>query len=97
MSLIKNIEKTPMQSKKFLAYLLSNLINKAIIFYMVFISSPTTVVAWAITAAAFIDVGYILGQAALDGFVRMGQIKNIPFSLKDSDEDDSSKSSSDKS
>ena len=96
MSLIKNIEKTPMQSKKFLAYLLSNLINKAIIFYMVFISSPTTVVAWAITAAAFIDIGYILGQAALDGFVRMGQIKNIPFSLGGSDEDDSSKSNSDK-
>lgn len=86
MSLIKNIEKTPMQSKKFLAYLLSNLINKAIIFYMVFKSSPTTTVAWAITAAAFIDVGYILGQAALDGFVRMGQIKTLPFSLKTSDE-----------
>jgi hypothetical protein len=85
-----------MQSKKFLAYLLSNLINKAIIFYMVFKSSPTTAVAWAITAAAFIDVGYILGQAALDGFVRMGQIKNLPFSLKDSDEGDSSKNNSDK-
>lgn len=95
MSLIKNIEKTPMQSKKFLAYLLSNLINKGIIFYMVFKSSPTTTVAWAITAAAFIDVGYILGQAALDGFVRMGQIKNLPFSLKDSDEEGLSKSSSD--
>lgn len=96
MSLVKNIEKTPMQSKKFLAYLLSNLINKAIIFYMVFISSPTTTVVWAITAAAFIDVGYILGQAALDGFVRMGQIKNLPFSLKDSDKGDSSKNNSDK-
>ena len=79
MSFIKNIEKTPMQSKKFLAYLLSNLINKAIIFYMVSKSAPATSVAWAITAAAFIDIGYILGQAALDGFVRMAQIKAPSF------------------
>jgi hypothetical protein len=96
MSLIKNIEKTPMQSKKFLAYLLSNLTNKAIIFYMVFNSSSTTVVAWAITAAAFIDVGYILGQAALDGFVRMGQIKNLSFPLNNPDKEDSTKNGSGK-
>jgi len=96
MSLIKNIEKTPMQSKKFLAYLLSNLVNKAIIFYMVFKSSPTTTVAWAITAAAFIDVGYILGQAALDGFVSMGQIKNLSFPLNTPDEEDSAKNGSGK-
>jgi hypothetical protein len=89
MSFIKNIEKTPMQSKKFLAYLLSNLINKAVIFYMVSKSTPTTAVAWAITAAAFIDIGYILGQAALDGFVRMAQIKTFSISDKSPKEETS--------
>lgn len=85
MSFTKNIEKTPMQSKKFLAYLLSNLINKAIIFYMVYKTVPATSIAWAITAATFIDIGYILGQAALDGFVRMAQIKTFYFPPKNSD------------
>jgi hypothetical protein len=78
MSLIKNIEKTPMQSKKFLAYLFANLINKALIFWMIKNNIGGATIAWAITAAAFIDVGYILGQAALDGFVRMAQIKFFP-------------------
>ena len=85
MSFAKNIEKTPMQSKKFLAYLLSNLISKAIIFYMVYKMAPAASVVWAITAATFIDVGYILGQAALDGFVRIAQIKTLYFSSKHSD------------
>ena len=75
MSLAKSIEKAPLQSKKFLAYLLANLINKGIIFWMVQKDTSGTTIAWAITAAAFIDIGYILGQAALDGFVRMAQIK----------------------
>lgn len=89
MSFIKNIEKTPMQSKKFLAYLLSNLINKALIFYMVSKAASATSIAWAITAAAFIDIGYILGQAALDGFVRMAQIKTFSFSTSNPDKESS--------
>lgn len=89
MSLAKTIEKTPMQSKKFLAYLLSNIINKLIIFWMVQKGVSGTTIAWTVTAAAFIDIGYILGQAALDGFVRMAQIKgpfkNKALQQKDSD------------
>jgi hypothetical protein len=76
MSLSKSIEKTPMQSKKFLAYLFANLINKVLIFWMIQKGIGGTTIAWAITAAAFIDIGYILGQAALDGFVRMAHVKN---------------------
>ena len=89
MSLAKTIEKTPMQSKKFLAYLLSNIINKLIIFWMIQNGVSGTTIAWTVTAAAFIDIGYILGQAALDGFVRMAQIKE-PFKkspLQESDSD----------
>ena len=76
MSLSKSIEKTPMQSKKFLAYLFANLINKVLIFWMIQKGIGGTTIAWAITAAACIDIGYILGQAALDGFVRMAHVKN---------------------
>lgn len=75
MSIAKTIEKTPMQSKKFLAYLLSNIVNKALIFWMVQKGVGGTTIAWTVTAAAFIDIGYILGQAALDGFVRMAHVK----------------------
>jgi len=75
MSILKTVEKTPMQSKKFLAYLLSNIVNKVLIFWMVTKDVSGTTIAWTVTAAAFIDIGYILGQAALDGFVRMAQIK----------------------
>lgn len=75
MSFIKSIEKTPTQSKKFLAYLFTNLINKGIIFWMIQKGVGGTTIAWAVSAAAFIDIGYILGQAALDGFVRMAHIK----------------------
>lgn len=88
MSLAKAIEKTPMQSKKFLAYLLSNIINKLIIFWMVQKGVGGTTIAWTVTAAAFIDIGYILGQAALDGFVRMAQIKG-PFKNKALEEKES--------
>lgn len=84
MSLVKSIEKTPIQSKKFLAYLFTNLINKWIIFWMIQKGVGGSTIAWAITAAAFIDIGYILGQAALDGFVRMAHIKS-PFRKKEED------------
>lgn len=76
MSLIKNIEKTPIQSKKFLAYFLSNILTKGLLFYMVSKSSdPSTIIA-CIVSSAFIDVGYILGQAALDKYVRIAGIEN---------------------
>ena len=76
MSIMNDVEKTPMQSKKFLSYLISNFFSKAIIFYMVFKSSSPALITWAITASTFIDVGYILGQTALDIFVRMTLIKS---------------------
>ena len=76
MSLIKNIEKTPVQSKKFLAYFLSNVLTKGLLFYMVSkAADPSTVIA-CIVSSAFIDIGYILGQAALDKYVRIARIEN---------------------
>lgn len=65
------IEKTPLQSKKFIAYLISNLGTKALMFWMVSRQESDLVLTTVITAAAFIDIGYILGQAALDKYVRV--------------------------
>jgi hypothetical protein len=74
MGVITDIEKTPLQSKKFLAYLLSNISTKALLFWMIYKGAPDLVTITTITAAAFIDVGYILGQAALDKYVRVASI-----------------------
>lgn len=75
MSVISNIEKTPLQSKKFLAYLLSNIGSKLLLLWMVSKDTPDLVIITTVTAAAFIDVGYILGQAALDKYVRVATIE----------------------
>jgi hypothetical protein len=75
MGIIQNIEKAPLQSKKFLAYLLSNLGSKALLFWMVSKGSGELTIISMITAAAFIDIGYILGQAALDKYVRVASIQ----------------------
>lgn len=75
MGVISNIEKAPLQSKKFLAYLLSNVGSKALLFWMVSKQESDVVIMSTVTAAAFIDVGYILGQAALDKYVRVATIE----------------------
>jgi hypothetical protein len=78
MSLRNLIDKSPMQSKKFIAYFVTNILNKALLFFMIIHSVNPSIIVWGITASAFIDIGYIIGQAALDGFVRIAHIQN-PF------------------
>lgn len=84
MSLKSIVEKTPIQSKKFIAYILSNMANKTLLFWMISKGIEPSVIIWAITASAFIDIGYILGQAALDGFTRIAQFRCLP-EINDSD------------
>ena len=74
MRVLTEIEKTPLQSKKFIAYLISNLGSKALIFWMVSKGEDDVVLMTMVTAAAFIDVGYILGQTALDKYVRVASM-----------------------
>jgi len=74
MRALTEIEKTPLQSKKFIAYLISNLGSKALIFWMVSKDEGDVVLMTMVTAAAFIDVGYILGQTALDKYVRIASM-----------------------
>lgn len=68
------LEKTPLSSKKFIAYLFSNLGSKGLLFWMVHRDVSDFVLITTVTAAAFIDIGYILGQAALDKYVRVALI-----------------------
>ncbi len=74
MRAMSEIEKAPLQSKKFIAYLVSNLGSKALLFWMVSKGSDNVSIISMITAAAFIDIGYILGQAALDKYVRVASL-----------------------
>jgi len=70
MSNLSDLERTPMQSKKFIAFFLSLLLSRISIVIMVKAKMSDTVILAALMCATFVDVGYILGQAALDIFVR---------------------------
>lgn len=68
---------TPLQSKKFLAYLLADIGWKVCILTMLyqhadkFTGSTASIMLTLIIVSGFVQVGYILGQAALDKFVAM--------------------------
>jgi len=77
------LEKTPFSSKKFLAYLLSELTWKAIIIIALFVwrgelSSVTPAGWWfmfaVVVTAGFLEVAFIGGQAWLDKYVRVASI-----------------------
>lgn len=71
---MKALEKTPLASKKFIAYLISNLSSKMLLFWMVGKDTGDIITVSMITASMFIDIGYILGQAALDKYVRVASL-----------------------
>lgn len=64
-------DKAPLQSKKFLAYLFSNMVLKAYIFHATKQAESDFVLICALICSTFLDVGYILGQASLDKMVRV--------------------------
>ena len=74
-----NPEKTHLQSKKFVAYLVAELTWKAVLVFLLvwFNGELLQAGAWIwgtilaiVVCATFLEVGYILGQAGLDLFVR---------------------------
>lgn len=70
MSGLDELERTPLQSKKFIAFFLSMLLSRIGIVVMIKAKTSDTVLLTALMCTTFVDVGYILGQAALDIFVR---------------------------
>lgn len=74
MNLTNEIEKAPLQSKKFIAYIAANLTMKLLLFYMTYKNEGDLVIMTGLTASTFLDIGYILGQTALDRYVRVASI-----------------------
>lgn len=71
-----NIEKAPLSSKKFVAYVMTNLLMKILLFAMLAREASDYVMISALITTSFVDVGYILGQAALDKYVRVANVAN---------------------
>lgn len=71
-------EKLPLSSKKFIAYLISELTWKAVLIVALF-TLPEAMWSWifmvsTVTVAGFVEIGFIGGQAYLDKYVRIAEI-----------------------
>ena len=82
------LDKNPVKSKKFLAYLISDVGWKVIIMYMLMhlksklsVQELTLLMTIVITSGV-IQIGYILGQVALDKYI------NAAVEILDDDEKD---------
>jgi hypothetical protein len=68
-------DKLPMKSKKFIAYVIADLGWKAVIFYMLMHlkskldPEELTFLITVILTSGVVQIGYILGQAALDKYI----------------------------
>ena len=69
------LDKTPLKSKKFIAYLIADLGWKVIILYMLMHlksklqPSELSFLLTVVITSGVIQIGYILGQAALDKYI----------------------------
>ena len=81
-------DKTPLKSKKFIAYLIADFGWKAIILYMLMHlqsklqPSELTFLLTVVITSGVIQIGYILGQAALDKYI------NAAVDILDKDKDE---------
>lgn len=69
-----NYEKAPLQSKKFLAYLFSNMCLKSYIFFATSRKENDAIILASLICSVFLDVGYVLGQSYVDKYVQMAKI-----------------------
>ena len=71
------MDKLPLKSKKFLAYIMAEFTWKVLIFYVIYEYSTKIehyaflVLLSMIITSGFIQIGYILGQAALDKYTHI--------------------------
>ena len=81
------LDKTPLKSKKFIAYLIADFGWKIIILYMLMHlkskleTQELTFLLTVVITSGIIQIGYILGQAALDKYI------NAAVEIFDRDED----------
>jgi len=84
-------DKSPMQSKKFVAYLLSEIGWKGLLFYIVHTHpgdinhSLLVLLLTVVITSGVIQIGYILGQVALDKYI------TAAVDILDRDDDDKKK------
>lgn len=84
-------DKIPLKSKKFIAYLISDFGWKIIILYMLthlkskLSPEELTLLLTIVITSGIIQIGYILGQAALDKYI------NAAVEIFDSDKEDKKK------
>lgn len=67
-------ERSALQSKKFIAYLVFELTGKGILGYEIWHGVSNTVLLATLLILGFVAVTFIGGQAALDKYVRMAEI-----------------------
>lgn len=70
-------EKFPLSSKKFIAYLVADFGWKLLMAWLIYLNcegGTLTALLAMIIVSGFVQSGYILGQAALDKYVRVAQI-----------------------
>ena len=77
-----NYDTAPLQSKKFIAYLFANISTKLYLFYATGRGEGDVVLITTIICSLFLDVGYILGQASLDKYIKFAEIMSEPTRKK---------------
>ena len=73
----KHHEKLPLSSKKFLAYMVADLGWKIVLGFLIYqncTGDSLVLMLSIVIVSGFVQVGYILGQAALDRYVRVAEI-----------------------
>ena len=65
---------SPLDSKKFVAYLIADLGWTGLLGYGVYAKMDWSLLMAMVITKGFVQTGYILGQAALDKYVRVAQI-----------------------
>ena len=74
MSAIATTSPGPMQSRKFLAYLLADVGWIGLIAYALVMQSDGVLTITMALTRGFMGVGYVLGQAYVDRFVKIAEI-----------------------
>lgn len=74
MEILKEIEKTPLSSKKFIAWAVSGFLWKAFLLCALFFGANVSVLLLTVGLVMFLDILYIGSQTALDTLVRYAAI-----------------------
>lgn len=77
--MIVPIVKTPLQSKKFIAFLLADITWTVLLAYTIYRDEPQTLTLAMVLVKGFVEAGYIGGQAWLDRYVKVAAITTDPL------------------